>query len=299
MNTTRTQPPNPATAAPRVSPSVASRAATNLTADNLRYLCHTIYTESGIVLDESKVYLLEARLLPVAREEGESTLDGLCNLVRAAGGRRLRDKVVEALTTNETLFFRDVKPFEALEKFLIPELTKPRAGAHQLRFWCAACSTGQEPYSLAMLWREMKIQGWQIDVLATDLADNVLERARAGRFQQLEVNRGLPAKYLVKYFHRDGMTWEIQPEIRGMIRWQKFNLKDSMAAMPQFDVVFCRNVLIYFDLQTKRGILTNIRKVLRPGGYLILGASETTLNVDDTYIRKQVGPAIFYQAPPA
>jgi len=298
MNTTRTQTPSPVTGATGVSPSVAGRSAANLTADNLRFLCHTIYSESGIVLDESKSYLLEARLLPVAREEGESTLDGLCNLVRAAGGRRLRDKVVEALTTNETLFFRDIKPFEALEKLLIPELMAPRAATRQLRFWCAACSTGQEPYSLAMLWREMNIPGWQIDILATDLADNVLERARAGRFQQLEVNRGLPAKYLVKYFRRDGMTWEISADIRNMVRWQKFNLKDSMAGMPAFDVVFCRNVLIYFDLQTKQSILANLRKVLRPGGYLILGASETTLNVDDSYVRKQLGPAIFYQTPP-
>jgi chemotaxis protein methyltransferase CheR len=296
MNTTRTQTTTPASSAPAGSPSAPGHTA-NLTADNLRYLCHTIYNQSGIVLDEGKSYLLEARLLPVAREEGESTLDGLCNLIRAAGGHRLRDKVVEALTTNETLFFRDIKPFEALQKVLIPELMKQRASARQLRFWCAACSTGQEPYSLAMLWREMNVPGWQIDILATDLADGVLERARAGRFQQLEVNRGLPAKYLVKYFHRDGMTWEIQPAIRSMIRWQKFNLKDSMAGMPLFDVVFCRNVLIYFDLQTKRGILTNFRKVLRPQGYLILGASETTLNVDDTYVRQQLGPAVFYQAP--
>jgi chemotaxis protein methyltransferase CheR len=298
MNISRTQTPTPVTGAPAARPSTAGHATSNLTADNLRFLCHTIYDQSGIVLDETKTYLLEARLLPLAREEGESTLDGLCNLIRAAGGRRLRDKVVEALTTNETLFFRDIKPFEALEKVLLPELINQRAALRQLRFWCAACSTGQEPYSVAMLWREMKIQGWQLDILATDLADNVLERARAGRFQQLEVNRGLPAKYLVKYFHRDGMTWEIDAEVRSMIRWQKFNLKDSMGGLPLFDVVFCRNVLIYFDLQTKRGILANIRKVLRPGGHLILGASETTLNVDDTYIRKQLGPAVFYQSPP-
>jgi chemotaxis protein methyltransferase CheR len=285
--------------AARVSPPAAGRAATKLTADNLGFLCRTIYNESGIVLDESKVYLIEARLLPLAREAGESTLDGLCNLIRAAGGRPLQTRVVEALTTNETLFFRDIKPFEGLQKFVIPELMMQRAAARKLCFWCAACSTGQEPYSLAMMWREMNIPGWQIDILATDLADSVLERARSGRFQQLEVNRGLPAKYLVKYFHRDGMTWEIQPEIRKMIRWQKFNLKDSMAAIPACDVVFCRNVLIYFDLQTKRGILAKIRRVLRPEGYLILGSSETTLNVDDTYVRKHHGPAIFYQNPPA
>lgn len=294
MNTTRTQTP-PLSAA---SPSAASTAP-SLTGDNLRFLCQTIYNQSGIVLDESKTYLLEARLLPVAREAGENSLDGLCNLVRAAGGTRLRDKVVEALTTNETLFFRDIKPFESLEKFLIPDLMKARAASKVLRFWCAACSTGQEPYSLAMLWREMSVPGWQIEILATDLAETVLERARAGRFQQLEVNRGLPARYLVKYFHRDGMIWEIKPEIRNMIRWQKFNLKDSVAGMAACDVVLCRNVLIYFDLQTKRNILANIRKVLRPGGYLILGSSETTLNVDDRYVRQQVGPSVFYQSPGA
>jgi chemotaxis protein methyltransferase CheR len=297
MNTTRTQTSYPVSGASAASASTPGRGASNLTADNLRFLCKTIHTESGIVLDESKSYLLEARLLPVARDEGESTLDGLCNLIRAAGGRRLRDKVVEALTTNETLFFRDSRPFEAVEKVVIPKLLQERTGTRQLRIWCAACSTGQEPYSLAMLWTEMNLNGWQLDILATDLAESVLERARAGRFQQLEVNRGLPAKYLVKYFHRDGMTWEIRSDIRKMIRWQKFNLKDSVAGMPVFDLVFCRNVLIYFDVQTKRGIFANIRKVLRPGGYLVLGSSETTLNVDEAYIRQQVGPAIFYQNP--
>jgi chemotaxis protein methyltransferase CheR len=307
MNTTRTDPrkAEPAPAATPAAPAGqgwaeqggAGQVRVSLAAENLRYLCGIIYNESGIVLDDSKAYLLEARLLPVAREEGESTLDGLCSLVRAAGGHRLRDKVVEALTTNETLFFRDIKPFEALEKVLIPELLKRRESVRKLRFWCAACSTGQEPYSLAMLWSEMAVPGWQIDILGTDLAEAVLERARAGRFQQIEVNRGLPAKYLVKYFHRDGLTWEIRPEIRGMVQWRKFNLKDSMDGLPAFDVVLCRNVLIYFDLQTKRRILANIRKVLRPEGYLGLGSSETTLNVDDAYIRRQVGPAIFYQAP--
>jgi len=297
MNTTRTPTPIPARSASTAPPSSQAVAAATLNGDNLRYLCQTIYTQSGIVLDESKAYLLEARLLPVAREEGESTIDGLCHLIRATAGNRLRDKVVEALTTNETLFFRDIKPFESLEKVLIPELMKERATARVLRFWCAACSTGQEPYSLAMLWREMNIAGWQIEILATDLAHGVLERARAGRFQQLEVNRGLPARYLVKYFHRDGMIWEIKPDIRNMIRWQKFNLKDTVAGIPACDVVLCRNVLIYFDLQTKRNILANIRKVVRPGGYLILGSSETTLNVDDTYVRRQVGPSVFYQNP--
>jgi chemotaxis protein methyltransferase CheR len=148
-----------------------------------------------------------------------------------------------------------------------------------------------------MLWLEMNVPGWKMEILATDLSQTVLERARSGRFQQIEVNRGLPARYLVKYFQRDGMMWEIKSEVRNMIRWQKFNLKDSVAAIPVSDVVMCRNVLIYFDVETKRGILANIRKVLRPGGYLFLGSSETTLNVDDTYLRKTIGPSVVYQNP--
>ena len=296
MNTP-TQTPIPSRGAVAATSSPPAAGSAGLTGENLVYLCKTIYNQSGIVLDESKAYLLEARLMPVAREAGESTLDGLCNLVRAAGGLRLRDKVVEALTTNETLFFRDIKPFESLEKFLIPELMKARESAKVLRFWCAACSTGQEPYSLAMLWLEMNLPGWKMEILATDLSQTVLERARSGRFQQIEVNRGLPARYLVKYFKRDGMMWEIKSEVRNMIRWQKFNLKDSVAGIPVSDVVMCRNVLIYFDVETKRGILANIRKVLRPGGYLFLGSSETTLNVDDTYLRKTIGPSVVYQNP--
>jgi len=263
MNTTRTETEQ---AAPATAASCGAQGRVGLAAANLLYLCQTIYRESGIVLDDSKAYLLEARLLPVAREEGESTLDGLCNLVRAAGGRRLRDKVVEALTTNETLFFRDTKPFQALESFLIPELLKWREPVRKLHFWCAACSSGQEPYSLAMLWKEMAVPGWQIDILATDLAESVLERARAGRFQQIEVNRGLPAKYLVKYFDRDGLTWEIKPEIRSMVRWERFNLKDSMRSFSPFDVVLCRNVLIYFDLQTKSRVAGEYSQGAAPGG---------------------------------
>jgi chemotaxis protein methyltransferase CheR len=280
-----------------ITPAQPKMQSSGLSADNLRFLCQTIYRESGIVLDESKTYLLEARLMPLAKDQGTGTLDGLCNLIRATG-RPLRDRVVEALTTNETLFFRDIKPFDSIQKILFPELMKERGDAgRSLRVWCAACSTGQEPYSLAMLWLELAAIGWQLEILASDLSESVLEKARSGCFQQLEVNRGLPARYLVKYFQRKGMIWEIRPEVRQMIRWQKFNLKASMAAMPRFDLVMCRNVLIYFDLQTKRQIIGNIRKVLRSGGYLLLGSSETTLNIDENYTRKQVGAAIFYQNP--
>jgi chemotaxis protein methyltransferase CheR len=256
----------------------------DLTADNFRYLCQAIYEDSGIVLDESKGYLLEARLLPVARKESAGSLDDLCNLIRAVGGRRLRERVVEAMTINETLFFRDVRPWAALEKVLLPELLEKNRAQRKLRFWSAACSSGQEAYSLAMMLTEMNLSGWTIEIVGTDLSDSILERARAGSYMQIEVNRGLPARYLVKYFTREGMEWVIKPELRDMIRWQKCNLITPAAlALGRFDIVFCRNVLIYFDVGTKKSILANIRRVLEPGGHLFLGTSETTLNLDDVF----------------
>ena len=201
------------------------------------------------------------------------------------------------MTTNETLFFRDVSPFEGLEKELIPKLVERTAGRRPLRFWSAACSSGQEAYSLAMMCLEMGLGPAQIEFLGTDLSDQILERARQGRFMQLEVNRGLPAKYLVKYFTRHNMEWEIKPEVRQMVRWTKLNLTLRWPEVGLFDVVLCRNVLIYFDMETKRDILSRIRKHVRPEGYLILGSSETTLNINDEFVRRQVGPAIMYENP--
>ncbi len=269
----------------------------SLKPENFDFLCRTVYKDSGIVLDESKGYLLESRLIPVVKSEGATSLDDLCRLIRATGGERLRDKVVEAMTTNETLFFRDVTPFEALEKELLPKLVERAAGRRPLRFWSAACSSGQEAYSLAMMCLEMGLGPFQIEFLGTDLSDQILERAQRGRFMQLEVNRGLPAKYLVKYFTRHGMEWEINSEVRQMVRWTKLNLTLSWPDLGLFDVVLCRNVLIYFDTETKRGILARIRRHIRPEGYLILGSSETTLNIDEEFIRRQVGPAIMYENP--
>ena len=269
----------------------------SLKPENFDFLCRTVYQDSGIVLDESKGYLLESRLIPVVKSEGATSLDDLCRLIRATGGERLRHKVVEAMTTNETLFFRDVTPFETLEKELIPKLVERTAGRRPVRFWSAACSSGQEAYSLAMMWLEMGLAPSRIELLGTDLSDEILEKARQGRFMQLEVNRGLPAKYLVKYFTRHNMEWEISPEVRQMVRWSKLNLMASWPALGQFDIVLCRNVLIYFDIETKRDILSRIRQHIRPEGYLILGSSETTLNIDEEFIRRQVGRGIMYENP--
>lgn len=264
---------------------------------NFQYLCDTVYRDSGIVLDESKHYLIEARLTPLAKKAGAEDLDSLCNLIRSVSGRRLREQVVEAMTTNETLFFRDIKPFEGLRQVIIPELTARPRPDQTLRILSAACSSGQEAYSLAMLFSEMRIPGWKLNILGIDLSDEILAKAERGRYQQLEVNRGLPASYLVKYLRRDETVWEIKPEIRAMTRWKKFNLLDDMRSLGTFDIVMCRNVLIYFDQPTKSRILGRLRDRLTPGGYLFLGASESTLNLDDVFVRKPVGPTIAYQKP--
>ncbi len=201
------------------------------------------------------------------------------------------------MTTNETLFFRDLTPFQTLETVVIPELLEKRKGSRTLRFWSAACSSGQEPYSLAMMWLDMGNPAKDIEILGTDISKEILDKARDGKYMQLEVNRGLPAKYLVKHFTRHNMEWEISSSIRAMVQWKKFNLKADPVLLGTFDVVLCRNVLIYFDIETKRRILRNIRKTLAPGGYLILGSSETTLNIDETFGRRQLGRAILYQKP--
>ena len=268
-----------------------------ISTDNYRFLCQAVYQDSGIVLDDSKTYLVEARLIPVAKSEGATSLDALCNLIRATNGNRVRNKVVEAMTTNETLFFRDVSPFDALRTTLIPEMREALDYKRPLRLWSAACSSGQEPYSIAMLWLEMGLYLREVEILGTDLSEEMLAKAEEGRFLQLEVNRGLPAKYLVKYFTRHNLEWQIKPELRAMVKWRKFNLKDNLHALGHFDIVLCRNVLIYFDIEAKRRILNQIKQTLQPGGYLVLGSSETTLNLDDTFARRKVGRAILYQKP--
>ena len=269
--------------------------AAGLSASSLSYLCQIVYQDSGIVLDDSKRYLLEARLKPLAQEAGADNLNQLCSLIQL--DRQLRRKTVEAMTTNETFFFRDVAPFDALKQSILPELAGRRADSRRLSIWCAACSSGQEPYSLAMLLEETLPQPhmWKIEILGTDIAESMLERARRGRYFQLEVNRGLPVQYLVKYFRREHLDWELKPEIRARVNFKLFNLKDPMNGLVLFDLVMCRNAMIYFDVALKKKILAGIRGVLAPDGYLLLGGAETVYNLDDHYERKTFGPASFYK----
>jgi chemotaxis protein methyltransferase CheR len=244
--------------------------------DNYAYLQREIYKDSGIVLDADKHYLLESRLMPIVRSEGLGSLDELCTRIRTQTFPKLRQEVVEAMTTNETLFFRDVSPFDALRNQILPQLKERRAQERKLSFWSAAASSGQEAYSLAILLLEMGFGDWQIDIVGTDLSEQILERARAGKYMQIEVNRGLPAPYLVKYFRREGLDWQLKDQIRRMVRFRRFDLRQSMHGLGPFDVVMCRNVLIYFDVDTKKKILGEIRRVMQQGGYLLLGGAETT-----------------------
>ncbi len=264
--------------------------------ENYRFLQDFVYRESGIVLEEDKQYLLDARLLGLVREQGLTSLNDLCALLRATMGDGVRQKVVDAMTTNETYFMREPAHYDALRNKVLPELAKQRETTRKLRFWSAACSTGQEAYSLAMMLTDMGFGDWNIEILGTDLSSAVLERARRGRFSQLEMNRGLPASLLLKYFRRAGLEWEIKPELRQMTRFEAFDLRKSMRALGPFDVVLCRNVLIYFDLQTKQEIVGQIHGTLFRGGYLVLGSTETGMPVKDHFKRCSIGDATLYEA---
>ncbi len=270
-------------------------AAVLISPDNYAYLQREIYKDSGIVLDADKHYLLESRLMPIVRSEGMASLDELCARVRSQVSPKLRQEVVEAMTTNETLFFRDVSPFDALRTQILPEIKAQRLQQRKVSFWSAAASSGQEAYSLAILLLEMGFGDWQIEIVGTDLSEHILERARIAKYMQIEVNRGLPAPYLVKYFQREGLDWRLKEQVRKMVRFRRFDLRQNMQGLGLFDVVMCRNVLIYFDVDTKKKILGEVRRVMQPGGYLLLGGAETTVNLDDNFRRTPIGQAVFYR----
>lgn len=272
------------------------------TPSELTYLRTLVRTRSAIVIEPCKDYLLEARLAPVARDAGFDSLGGLVDGLRAPrtpDTAALEKRVIEAMTTNETLFFRDTHPFAVLESRVIPELVRARPN-RSLCLWSAACSTGQEPYSLAMVLdsRFPELAAWDVRIWATDLAEASLEYARRGRYKQLEVNRGLPPALLQAYFEQDGAEYCVKPALRKRITFKALNLIERWPSMPVFDVVFLRNVLIYFDVETKRNILGRVKKVLARDGYLFLGGAETTLNIDDSFERVQEGRTVFFRPRP-
>lgn len=254
-------------------------------ASEFSYLCELVKNSTAIALDSQREYLMEARLAGIAQQEGFNNVSELLSRVRAGGSSQLQWKVVEAMTTNETSFFRDIKPFEALRQQIFPTLIKARQNERKLSIWCAACSSGQEPYTIGLLLREHfpELQNWKVTILATDICTEMLEKSKAGRYTQLEVNRGLPANYLVKYFKKVGTDWQIDESIRKMVDVRRMNLSVAWPLMPPVDLAMLRNVMIYFPIETKKQILKNMRSVLRPDGYMFLGTAETTINLDANF----------------
>ena len=274
-----------------------SPATPDLSHDNYAFLQAYIQRESGIALGQDKLYLFQSRLLPIMEQERLRSLDELCDRLRSAPTPALRRKVVEAVTTHETLFFRDPAVYDALRTFIFPAIARTRQATRSMRIWSAACSSGQEPYSLAMLLLELGYADWHIEILGTDLSTQILERAATGSYLQIEVNRGLPTPLLVKYFQRAGLGWLVKSDVRKFVHFTPFDLRNNMRSLGAFDLVLCRNVLIYFDLETRRQILGGIRGVLHPGGYFLMGSSETTFNLDDHFVRSACGATTVYQTP--
>jgi chemotaxis protein methyltransferase CheR len=240
---------------------------------------------SGLALNKEKAYLLESRLNPVARKWNFSGFDELAQAIRNRGEEALLVDVTEAMTTNESFFFRDQKPFDQFNDMVLPHLLEARAAKRSFRIWSAACSSGQEPYTLAMLLQEHadELAGWRVEIVATDLSNEILDKAKEGLYSQFEVQRGLPIAHLVKYFVQVGDRWQIEDSLRKMIKFQSFNLLGDLSSLGKFDVVFCRNVLIYFDTPTKTKVLNGIADLLPADGFLYLGGAETVLGTTDRF----------------
>jgi chemotaxis protein methyltransferase CheR len=240
---------------------------------------------SGLVLSPDKAYLLESRLMPVARKWNMKGLEDLANTIRTRKDEALLRNITEAMTTNESSFFRDQKPFDQFVQVVLPRMLEARASHRLIRIWSAACSSGQEPYSLCMLLQQeaARLAGWRIEIVATDLSGEMIERARAGIYTQFEVQRGLPIKLLVEHFTQVGDKWQISEKLRSMVQFREFNLLSDLTPLGQFDVVFCRNVLIYFDQPTKARVLEAIARQMPPDGVLYLGGAETVLGITEKF----------------
>jgi chemotaxis protein methyltransferase CheR len=246
------------------------------------FLRKLLKERSGLDLSADKQYLVESRLIPLARRAGLPGIDELVAKIKA--GSALTTEVVEAMTTNETFFFRDKIPFDHLRDTILPALVQARASRRSLRIWCAASSTGQEPYSIAMCVKEFAgLAGWRVEIVATDLSQEVLEKSKAGIYSQFEVQRGLPIQMLLKYFTQTGELWQLKPDIRAMVQHRQFNLLQDFSHLGTFDVIFCRNVLIYFDQDTKAAIFDRLARMLEADGVLLLGAAESVVGISDAF----------------
>ena len=262
------------------------------------YLSTFVREKSAIVLEPSKAYLLESRLMPIARQNGLASLPELVAHLQRPGSQSLGRQVVDAMTTNETSFYRDIHPFDAMKQQVVPELLKSRQKERTLNIWSNACSSGQEVYSIAMLLREHfpELAGWKVRLIASDLSSSILDKARAGIFNQTEVNRGLPMQLMMKYFTRNGLQWQVNSEIRNSVEFLECNLIQAWPnQLPKMDIIFLRNVLIYFDPPTKTAVLNKASALLRPDGYLFLGGAESTMNLAVSLNREVIGKATCYR----
>jgi chemotaxis protein methyltransferase CheR len=252
---------------------------------DFNYIRDLIREHAALTLEPGKEYLVESRLNPLARQEGFNSYGQMVQSLRVGPFRDLHRKVVEAMTINETSFFRDARLFGMLSKTILPTLISQRSSQRSLNIWCAACSTGQEPYSLAMLLREYRpsLAGWDINIVASDISRDVLVRARSGRYSQIEINRGLPSPLLVKYFEQRNSAWEIHPDVQRMVEFREINLIKPWPRLRTMHLIFMRNVLIYFDVDTRKDILERAGRLLDPEGFLFLGGAETTASLDDSF----------------
>ncbi|MEP3072065.1 protein-glutamate O-methyltransferase CheR [Maricaulis sp.] len=253
--------------------------------EDITFVAAEAYKRSGLVLSTDKGYLLESRLAPLARAEGYPSIEALIAAARRESNDRLLWAITEALATHETFFFRDNTPFDLFKQEILPVLSRARGNMSTIRIWCAACSSGQEPYSLAMILEEEKARlgGLRFEIVATDMAPRVLEKAKAGVYSQFEVQRGLAIQRLVTHFDQSGDQWRIKPNLRSMVTFQKQNLLENFSGMGTFDVIFCRNVLIYFDADTKKKILQRLAAQTASDGYLIMGAAETVVGLSQDF----------------
>jgi chemotaxis protein methyltransferase CheR len=267
-----------------------------LAASDFDHIRSVVRERSAILLEPGKEYLVEARLTPIAKARGLSGLGELAKKLTSENPD-LVTEVVQAMTTNETSFFRDQTPFDVLQKSILPEIIARRRSTRSLNVWCGACSTGQEPYSVAITIHEHfpEVTGWDLKIMATDLSSAVIARAQKGAYRQLEVNRGLSASFLLKYFEREGLDFRVRPNVRSMVRFAELNLLQPWTILGKYDVVFLRNVLIYFDVDVKRAILKKVRQHMNPGSYLFLGSAESTMGIDDGFERAPFERASCYR----
>jgi len=256
-----------------------------VTPSDYEFLRKLLKERSGLDLSADKQYLVESRLIPLARRVGLPGISELVQKMKAGSTEPLVGEVVEAMTTNETLFFRDKIPYDQFRDIIVPALIASHSYRRSIRIWCAAAASGQEPYSLAMILREMNqlLAGFKIEILATDLSNEMLEKAKTGIYSQFEVQRGLPIQQLIKYFARVGEFWQIAPELRAMVSFRQLNLLQDFGHLGSFDLIFCRNVLIYFDQPTKKAVLERLSRLIEPDGFLVLGAAETVIGLTDTF----------------